>query len=193
MKYLSLLCVALIGIVIAMTPAGAQYNPISEGVSVNPTNARLMRPLIFFEANQDLIVAAIGSNNFGVPPDALIIRPALSNATVVGTLTSAAGSQITADRLVLTGDIGSLTPSNAVPLALLDQRATRVVANLTQLVSQDHMSSAAYQNFIVLSDTDGDGSAGDWLWHPYSLAAESAVIKKLASKTLSDPGRFFQR
>lgn len=329
MKYLLLLGLTLA----AAGAAFGQYNPVSEGVAVDPATGALKRPMNFFGANRALILLAIGETNFGIAPDALLIRPTVSNGTVAGTLTIAPGAMIVgrlisiegdpstlassnavprsyvdqlvnltygalerrdtlyvtnlaqlrartellldayrpvevledtgtdkskglwmwnphlvagesdevlrptilgaldpgryvkrnptnatlwglttvppgsslyADQIILTGNPGTLTPSNAVPLGLLDQvssviyayineRSMRVVDNLAQLTSLTGMSTTAYQLALVRNSTAGDGSAGEWLWDPNSLAAESHVIKKLSYRSIEQPGRFFQR
>ncbi|MBN8247470.1 MAG: hypothetical protein J0L84_08510 [Verrucomicrobia bacterium] len=180
-----------------------QFSPLSEGVTANPFTGALKRPTNFFHANRDLIVEAVGTNEFGIPPDTLIIRPVITNGTVGGTLTLGPGAVLVGRLIAIEGDPSTLSSTNAITkgyvdqvtgviFSALDQRTTLFVTNLAQLRAVSALSLDRYRPAEVLEDTGGDKAKGRWIWHPFLVAGETAQIVRPNSLGVLDPGRWIK-
>lgn len=131
------------------------------------------------------------------------VKIPITNAALNGVSVIPAGSRLSGRDIVIEGDPNTLSSSNAIPKSYVDQvgtfnvlyaqqLSTLVVADLAELVGQTS-STDAYKLAVVLRDTGNDGAAGDWYWDWNSTAAESAVCKRLTSRSPSAPGRWFKR
>ncbi|MBN8245879.1 MAG: hypothetical protein J0L84_00385 [Verrucomicrobia bacterium] len=202
-RTLSFLAIVAYLVAAAYARGAELYPSVANGVTVDPATGALKRPANFFLINRDLIVEAIGTNEFGIPPDTLIIRPVLTNATVGGTFTLQPGAAIIGRVITIEGDPNTLSSSNAITkgyvdqvtsvmFTALDQRTTLYVTNLAQLRAVSALSLDRYRPAEVLEDTGGDKAKGRWIWHPFLVAGETAQIVRPNSLGVLDAGRWIK-
>lgn len=98
----------------------------------------------------------------------------------------------TGGKLTMLNDanLGSF-PGIIASTTYVDVRAPTIAVNLAQL--KGAVVGPWYRAGLVLYDTLGDGSSGDWFYDPYSTAADSPVVVRPDGWGVFTPGRWFKR